>query len=316
MKKWIKLVQLLIAVALLAFLIVHYHVTIRSIDLATSDLLWLIPCLIISIVLVPILAGYRWQTMLHALDSTYDALKLIRINFQSIFWGVFLPSSDGFALIRAYLLMRRIDRRTAIGSVIMEKFFGVLCLFLIALAASFFIQELSWIWLLRIMLICAIASLIAMVALIRKQSATEREDRNLLQRIVTQIRKLAGLLATADRKFLGQGIVLIVFVQLLSILNIHFLFFLLGHPLPLIQHLCFVPVIQTISLIPLTTSGFGIREGAFVFFYQRLDILPADLIAISILNFLIMTGIPALIGGVLSIHSNLRKVDVLVGGIQ
>ena len=192
----------------------------------------------------------------------------------------------------------------------------MLCLFLIALAASFFIQELSWIWALRVVLVCAIATLIAMVLIIRRMNVREDREGNLLQRLVMQVRKLANLLSKARPGFMTQGFVLIVFVQLLSILNIHFLFLLMGHPMPLIQHLCFVPLIQTISLIPLTTSGFGIREGAFIFFYQRLDIIPADLIAISILNFLIMTGIPALVGGILSIHGNLRKEDILAGGTQ
>ncbi len=316
MKKAFKWIQLLIAVALLTFLVIRYRVTFSEIRITDGNFVWLIPCLLITILCIPVLAGFRWHYMLNALGVNYPLSRLIRINFVSIFWGVLLPSADGFALIRAYILMRIIDTKAAIGSVILGKFMGVFCLFTLALLASLFLNDIEWIWILRISLVIIITGLIAIFMIVRKVSVKEGNGGNLPQRIMLKFRRLANLLAQANRTYLIRGIGFVLLVQLFGILNIHFLFLLFGHPLPFIQHLCFVPLIQTIALIPLTTSGFGIRESAFIFFYQRLNILPADLIAISILNFLIMAGIPALIGGILSIHDNIRKQDILAGGAQ
>jgi uncharacterized membrane protein YbhN (UPF0104 family) len=48
----------------------------------------------------------------------------------------------------------------------------------------------------------------------------------------------------------------------------------------------------------------GIREGTFVYFYGLLGIKPEIAFAVSILNFLTLNGIPALVGGLISLYDH------------
>jgi len=309
-RKGLRALQLLLSLALLAWLLHHYHYSLSTLRIPPAGLPWLLPCVVIALVMIPALAGLRWQAMLRSLGARYPLPALIRINFLSIFWGVLLPSADGFVLIRACLLMRKLERKTVLGSVILEKYLGVLCLFSLALVFSFFVTRAPALHTLRLVLTAAIALLLGVVALVRRIPAGTRGKGTIIGRAHDFLRSLAAIVAGARKTMLARGLALILSVQFLSILNIHFLFLLLGRPLPLANHLCLVPVIQTISLLPLTFNGFGIREGAFVFFYRLLGVPPEVLISVSLLHFLLLTGAPALVGGVLSLSAGVSPAGI------
>ena len=308
-KRGMKAVQLAVSVLLLGYLLLRFHYSARA--LRFTGVAWLLPCVLIAAVLVPALAGLRWRAMLASLGAGYPLWGLVRINFLSIFWGAMLPSSDGFVIIRAWLLMKQVPKKLAIGSVVLEKYLGVLCLFSIALAASLALPGSAATRTLRVVLPVAIALLLGAVLLVKKVPPRDAQPTTLPGKVKGHLRSVAVLLAGARKGPLLRGVLLVLCVQFLSILNVYFVFRLLGHPVPLVSHLCFVPVVQTISLLPFTLSGFGVREGAFVLFYHPLGVPPDVLITISVLNFLLLTGIPAIVGGGLSIGSHIGKPDIL-----
>ncbi len=310
LRKGFKVLQLVISIALLGYLLRKYHYSLHSLEFRHESAYWFIPCVLIAVALIPLLAGLRWRMMLQSLGKTYPVKSLIHINFVSIFWGVFLPSADGFAIIRAILLMRKIDRKIAVSSVLLEKFIGIFCLFTIALAASYSFEATPSIKTLRLILVGVIILLAGVTLVVRKIPPKEGNRASIIAKLLQKMREVAVILANSRKNPLMLGILLVLAVQMMSILNIHFLFRVLGYQIPLLNHICFVPVIQTISLIPLTISGFGIREGAFVYFYQHLGVHADDAITVSILHFIIITGIQALIGGILSIYSHIGRADV------
>jgi len=104
---------------------------------------------------------------------------------------------------------------------------------------------------------------------------------------------------------------LIITIQICVFINVYLLFKVLGVEIPIVNHLAIVPVIQIVSLVPFTLSGLGIREGAFVYFYGFLGVKPEIAFTVSILNFLIMNGIPAVIGGIVTISTQIRKSRTL-----
>lgn len=67
---------------------------------------------------------------------------------------------------------------------------------------------------------------------------------------------------------------------------------------PFMSVLCFVPVVSIISLIPITISGIGIREGAFVVLFGLIGVLPEKAMTLSVVWFLsiVVGSLPGLVG--------------------
>ncbi len=107
------------------------------------------------------------------------------------------------------------------------------------------------------------------------------------------------------------SIPLIFLIQIISFLNVYLLFKALDIDVPIIFILAAMPIIQIISLIPVTLSGFGLREGAFIYFFSQQGIPVEIAFSVSIINFAILTGLPAAIGGFLSVKEQLRNRDKL-----
>jgi uncharacterized protein (TIRG00374 family) len=97
----------------------------------------------------------------------------------------------------------------------------------------------------------------------------------------------------------------IVVFQLINILLAYFIFLSFKIDVPFYYHLVFIPIIQVITLLPLSVAGIGFREGVFIYFYKYLNV-PAEIsFSISIIYFLVSTGIPALIGGILILYEKI-----------
>lgn len=54
-----------------------------------------------------------------------------------------------------------------------------------------------------------------------------------------------------------------------------------------------------LTVVPLTVSGFGVREGAFVFFYSLVGVPAEVAVGVSLLTYLLVIGVPSLLGGLL-----------------
>jgi len=59
----------------------------------------------------------------------------------------------------------------------------------------------------------------------------------------------------------------------------------------------FVPIAVSISMIPISLSGLGLREGAFVYLFSKVGMTSAQALSISLAGFAIMVLL-GLVGGV------------------
>ncbi|MDP8219935.1 MAG: lysylphosphatidylglycerol synthase transmembrane domain-containing protein [Candidatus Stygibacter frigidus] len=308
-KKILKLVQLAVTILLLGYLVIHWGYSFNLLAADARMPLWLLPCIFNAVFITPLLAGCRWQAVLKAVRvPAIQLMELIKINFLSIFWGAMLPSGDGFAFIRMALIAHKhpeIKEKT-IGSIVLEKYFGVLILLTTALAAGFFLGH-PQTGNLRIILIILLSVMIGLVALIALMPGLKKPvtGNSIFKRVQRFIQMLLFSWQTAEKGKLILACLFIFSVQVMSYIVIYSLFRFMGYDLPMLNHFCLVPIIQVISLLPFTIGGFGIREGAFIYFYQQLGVPAHSLITLSILNFFIQTGIPALIGGIYSLAGHI-----------
>jgi glycosyltransferase 2 family protein len=310
--------QLIIMITLFYFIVQKYQFTWNKLTFTFQQPVWLIFSLYLAIVFIPIMAAARWNIFLNFLGIRMPLLELIKINFESIFWGTFLPSSDGFAAIRMYKIERKFTEfpGKSGSTVIAEKLLGFFVLCSLALLFSFFLKSIPNIIIIRLIILLIMLILIILMLLIFNKTFYGFISNFLLKsKISTKISIFISnihdsLVKLPKLSMLATALPLIIILQIFTFLNVYLLFKAMGFEISLVNHLVIVPIIQIISLIPLTLSGLGIREGAFVYFYGFLGVKPEIAFTVSILNFLILNGIPAVIGGIISIVSQLKKTRI------
>lgn len=318
-RKILTIAQAMISIGLLFHIFFRYNISLLDRASALSIPAWLILSFFFTLVLIPILAAARWKIFLFYSGISEKMKTLIRINFISIFWGIMLPSSDGFAAIRMYLIEKkhRDIPGTSGSTIIAEKLPGFILLCILGFFFSLFIHNIPQMAVVRTILIL-IAIIILSITLIITNSRIYNYVSLRLEKI-RFARKifeyLSGMHSSLTRlpfkKILLKALPIMILIQLTTFINVYLIFKAMNINIPIIYHLAFVPIIQIISLMPVTISGFGIREGAFVHFYNLIGIEPTVAFSVSILNFLILTGVPAFIGGIISIAGQIYKRDVI-----
>jgi uncharacterized membrane protein YbhN (UPF0104 family) len=80
----------------------------------------------------------------------------------------------------------------------------------------------------------------------------------------------------------------------------------IGVNIDAIYFFIFMPIIWIIITIPISLSGLGLREGAFVFFFSQVGVTPSDAVAISLLyySYNVVIGVA---GGLILLYSSLRQ---------
>ncbi len=318
-RKILTIIQAIISIGLLTHIFLRYNISLLNRTGALSMPGWLIFSFYFTLVLIPVLSASRWKIFLFYAGISEKLKQLIKINFISIFWGIMLPSSDGFAAIRMYLIEKKHrDKPGTSGStIIAEKLLGFILLCFFGIFFSLFIHNIPQIAIARTLLIL-IASIMFLITLIITNSRIYNYVSIRLEKI-RFARKVFEFLSSMHssltrlpfKKILLKALPIMILIQLTTFVNVYLIFKAMDINIPIIYHLVFVPVIQIISLIPVTISGFGIREGAFVHFYGLIGIEPTIAFSVSILNFLILTGVPAFIGGMISIANQIHKRDVI-----
>jgi hypothetical protein len=103
---------------------------------------------------------------------------------------------------------------------------------------------------------------------------------------------------SAYRLALGTALACSIGVQVLRIVQAYYLGLSLGIAAPLALYFAGIPLILLVMLLPVTISGLGTGQAAFVWFFGRFDIAAAPAFTLSLL-FIGLAIVGNLPGGVL-----------------
>ena len=228
------------------------------------------------------IASIRWRLLL--MDKL-ALVRLFRLYLLGSFFNTFLPGLVGGDAVKAYYLYKESGKGTqAMASVFMDRYIGFCSL--MALGLFFYPVALKYItgtwvqWLLPLIVLCFITASLVIFGLRLGRSVKFLED-------------IYGYLHSYRRK---SGVLLKTFllsltIQLVMVLSVYIIALGLGQKIPLLPFLVFFPIIVTVSTVPISISGLGIREAAFVLLLGILGVKPDVATAISFAWFLsIATG--------------------------
>jgi uncharacterized membrane protein YbhN (UPF0104 family) len=242
----------------------------------------------------------RWKLLL---PEGLGLKKLFPLYMIGCFFNMFLPGIIGGDAVKGIYLYRATGKGSlALASIFMDRYLGFVVLIAICAAAFPFgykyLQGSRIEWLLPFMILSFIAGSLLFFGLrLGKRMKFFSELYNYFYLYKNQ------------RGVIGKALALSVLVQSAGIIAVYVLSLGLGQDIPLLAFLIYLPLIILVSLLPISISGLGVREGAFVVFFGLIGVKPETATAISLSWFITMSA-GSLIGLVEYIKYKKEKIVV------
>ena len=265
----------------------------------------------------------KWNTLLAAYGHKVSTLYLMRLYTMGYFFNTFMPSYVGGDLIRSYLLGKSVgDQADALSATVLERATGFVAMAI--LAACFLLFGASAAEGIEMAIfIIAIFAITFLLACFSKRIgnfvfAAIKRVLNFVPfwGIRTGLQKFFNKIDTALNLIRGNRNLLIVTMlysllfHCLTVINTYLAARAIGwHDVDVTKLFIVVPLVLLVSVLPLTPSGIGVQEGAFLFFLKRIGASSAHGLAVGlVLRAKVL--IIALVGALLWVLSK-DKLDVV-----
>lgn len=233
------------------------------------------------------LSSSRWQMLAEPMGFRSPWRRYFGLYYVGLFFNLFLPTSMGGDVVRAWSLADQPERRwPALLSVVSDRLSGLLALVLLAGLATFFDhgslpRTVVWtVWSL------AGGMVVGFLLLPR------------LGKRLPAFAKLAAALSVSRghrrRWFMALGIS--ICVQSASVVQIALMGQALGLQVPAMGYAVVVPLVSLLTLLPVSVGGIGVREGSLVLLLRPLGVSEAAALALGLAWFA-MNFVMGMVGG-------------------
>ncbi|HEV3416446.1 MAG TPA: lysylphosphatidylglycerol synthase domain-containing protein [Pirellulales bacterium] len=242
-----------------------------------------------------VVSAWRWGALARPLGFDFPQRRFTQLYFEGMFFSLCLPSSIGGDVVKAYRLAPMAAGRVlAACTVLADRATGLIGLFVIGLTAlaarSFDLTLLPALAVGAALLLAALTSVSVGLAILNRFVRLLRPEGRLSQLFV----KLLPYHARPEvfRRAIGWGLA----VQLLNVLVVVETGRAMGLQVPLVAYFVAVPVVALLTLLPVSVSGVGVREGGLVWMLASYGVGQGMGITLGILWFLV-TVAGGLVGG-------------------
>jgi uncharacterized protein (TIRG00374 family) len=324
-KRFLDLAKVIVSLILIILLLreIGWQETLEKLLQAHPG--YLLAALIVALLGVMVRA-YRWQVLLSAQEIEVPLGQLTALYFIGFLFTNVLPTGFGGDPIRMYELSRYTHRTAeSAGTVLADRFFGLIVLQAMAVVALAFGYQLVEAWMIAFTVLLFVGSLVTVWLLLNRrlwQSLGERlrplaslgqKQRPVLskvegkaQGIVKGLKRLYESLHGYSIPAVGKTLgVSLVFNILLITMN-YLLGLSLGDRVSIWYYFLFVPITSIVTLLPVSFAGLGVREGAYVFLFTQAGMPRETALSLSLLVYVVSIFAPGLIGGVIYVLKGAR----------
>src|SRR5207302_11515766 len=206
-----------------------------------------------------VVSGLRWQMLARPLGFRRQLGRYVAFYFIGMYFNLFLPTSVGGDVVRAWYLDGGSGRKlAAFLSVFVDRFSGLLILLLLACVAAAVCPVTLKPWITGSVWVTAGCAAAALLSLPWLGRLTARFDS--LRRLVGNLRiylDLPGLLLTTSA--------LSLLVQVANVVIVWLVGQAIDAPIPASYYWILVPMVTLLTLLP-SLNGIGIREGGMILF--------------------------------------------------
>jgi len=293
---WWLVARIALSGGLLAWLVHRINLAAVGANLAHASPGWVIAANLLTAPVI-VLVSWKWQILLRAAGVRESLPRLVRMNLVGGFYSLVLPGEETGQLAKGLILARFSSGDAVAASIIVDEILGTLSIFSIALVALGLTHPFP----LRRLIASAIAFMLA-VFLVLLVLAVFPQLHGLGRAIVERILRALRLrraeawlgpfwdrLAAYHRQpgALLAAFAITVAAHLLANVSVLATMQAIGANVSFLDICWVVAAISALVTIPITVSGFGIREGANVIILGQLGVASSKALAISLLAFAI-----------------------------
>ncbi len=223
------------------------------------------------------ISTFRWGLFL---PEVLGFRKLFSLYMIGSFFNTILPGIIGGDAVKAFYLYQVTGKGgLALASIFMDRYLGFVMLMImctIAFPFGYKYLEGSRIeWMLPLIILALIITSLLIFGL----------------RLAKRIKILSEFydyfhFYRGKKDVIGKALIISAIVQLSGILAIYILAIGMGKPIPFLACLIFIPLIVIFTMIPISISGIGVREGGFILLFSLIGVEPGVATALSISWFL------------------------------
>ncbi|MGB9823712.1 MAG: lysylphosphatidylglycerol synthase transmembrane domain-containing protein [Candidatus Hydrothermia bacterium] len=247
----------------LIFKRINAHELIRSIKGANLPLL--IPGYFLYMLAI-FLSAVRWKIFLNHSQVNISNFEAFKYYLIAIFAGNFLPSG-GLDVVRAYYAGRKSSVSRCLAVTLMDRLVGFYAILFYLILTLFFLtisqKELFLFTLVGITLIL-LGNIFVFSNLFAKAIGKIKPNK-ITKPIISFLWTLHNF--KDNYPLLFKTLPISILIQLLFSLTPWALAFSIHIKLPLKETILLLPIVNFVMMIPITISGLGLREGAFVLIY-------------------------------------------------
>lgn len=231
-----------------------------------------------------------------------DLLKNVYIGY---FFNSFLMGATGGDVVRSYYLTRLTGKKTEIVTIVfIDRFIGIVVLAFLACVALIFSENNPRLTLVKEAILALFFTLMFIALAVSSRRIMTRFafiKRFLPSHTLNEIMKKIFLILNETKK-LGRTLIYLaamtICFQSLTIISCYLgaKSLSLVDPVPLKHFFLFLPVIFTISSIPVSLGGLGVGEGAYVALFLLVGVSESDSLSIALVNRVILL-LAAFLGG-------------------
>ena len=302
-----------------------------ALALGKANPLWLMPAFL-SFGLVLVCAAFRWQLLMRVQGISLSWFRVWQLVMIGMFYNLFLPGGTGGDLVKIFYAVREAPKsKSAVFlSVVVDRLAGMFALILVSSGVFLvFFKELTALPMVRGFTVAVCVIFAATLVLVAVGLIVDRF--HLASRIPATMPGHAAILDTArafsvyarDWKAVVAAVLISLPLNLFIFCGAIFAATAFpGNPGPAAMT-SVIPIVNTISALPISLAGIGVREKLFSSMLHSLYGTPEDLgVLISITGFVIMVCW-SLIGGVVSMlyrsgagAASMTEIEGEVGAIE
>lgn len=254
--------------------------------------------------IIQMISGLRWHLLSRPLGFRRSVGHCIRFYFIGMFFNLFLPTSVGGDVVRAWYLDGGTGRKTtALLTVLVDRVSGLMVLLAMACLGVALCPIPIETWIKVAVWVTAGIGLVGLVFGPKLLFWANRfnRSRTLMQQVEVYLHRPQLIFGTMLLSLAIQaGNVALVWLVGLAI----------EAPVPGTYYWIMVPMVTLMTMLPISLNGMGVREGGTILFLSPLGVPHATALSLALLWFAVFTS-ASLLGGLLYVMGGFSKPTAL-----
>jgi len=302
-RKW-TILRFAIAIAIIIFLFTKISIPNVIVSILSAKLHYIIPAFIITL-FSWLIISYRLKFFSALQGLAISTFQALEINLSALFYGLFLPGGNlTGGVIKFYKLSRKDNKLSeALVALALDRVFATVALCVVGL---FFwmlsIPEDSNLIVLSMIFILLGLTGFCILIFFDRDHWVIKWLLSLVNKVYLSpklnrfVESLSGLGRIPLRSLIFMIIISII-SQLLNVLVFYLLLLSIDLNVPLVSIGWIRSVVVLVTMIPISISGMGLREGSFMLLLGVFGVSNNSAFAYSIIVFVVTRVLPGLLGG-------------------